>query len=390
MTMKTTLLVLLLFLAACHGEDKSKCKDRIYRGNPIHSPVTQLPFLDKPEIPHDQSLPAVTVTDLNASIESIMTSTDLTGITASVGVPGQGVWTYTGGVINRDSQIPVTESTFFWWMSIGKIFTATIIFQLIEEGKLTLDTSIAPWFPEPKYANSITIDDLLKHTSGLYSFQEDKRIINLERYLPPDELLSIAFSHPPLFCPNQYWGYSNTGYVMLAKIIESITGETYANAVQSRILQPLGMSNTMALEATIPGNIAYGHNEAKLPAPHFFPNLPFGAGNIISTSYDMVIFLQAYLHGDLFSNTTLHTALLELYPMYENGLYYGRGVMLFDIKNDNVELLWIGHTGGSQNTNAVIALDVNSGIIVTASVNDKTPTTAIAVKLFETIKAADL
>ena len=89
MTMKTTLVVLLLFLAACHGEDKSKCTDRNYRGNPIHSPLTQLPFLDVSEIPLKQSLPAATIADLNSSIESIIASTDLTGITASVGVPGQ-------------------------------------------------------------------------------------------------------------------------------------------------------------------------------------------------------------------------------------------------------------------------------------------------------------
>jgi D-alanyl-D-alanine carboxypeptidase len=137
-------------------------------------------------------------------------------LTAAIAKPGGGTWTKT--IPPGDAPPPAR----FWWASAGKTFTAIVGLQLVEEKKLTLETTLDKFQPDFPNARVITIEHLLTHTSGLFSFQEGLALRKRAGYQPPDTLLGVAKRHAPGFCPGEAWAYSNTGYVLLGRIIEKI------------------------------------------------------------------------------------------------------------------------------------------------------------------------
>ena len=114
--------------------------------------------------------------------------------------------------------LPNAVPRWFWFASDGKAFTAVVVQQLVEEGKLKFDDKLARWFPDYPNARVITIDHPLTHTSGIYSFQADSGLLRAKPgYKTPEELIAVALTHGNAFCPGEYWSYSNTGYVMLKR-----------------------------------------------------------------------------------------------------------------------------------------------------------------------------
>ena len=105
--------------------------------------------------------------------------------------------------------------------------------QYVEEGRLSLNDRVIRWFQEYPNATAITIDHLLSHTSGIYSFQNDPGMQERLGYHSPEELIEIARAHGNGFCPGEYWSYSNTGYVMLGRIIEQLEGKALSRSADS-------------------------------------------------------------------------------------------------------------------------------------------------------------
>ncbi|MDP0499065.1 MAG: serine hydrolase domain-containing protein [Verrucomicrobiota bacterium JB022] len=135
----------------------------------------------------------------------------------------------------------------FWWASVGKAFTAMVVVQLVEEGKLRYDQTLADFAPQVPYAELITVRHLLEHTSGIFSFQEDRKFREQHGYKSPGDLLKVALRHDPAFCPGAHWHYSNTGYILLGQIIEQVEGAPYHEVVNRRIFAPLGLKHAAAL-----------------------------------------------------------------------------------------------------------------------------------------------
>jgi CubicO group peptidase (beta-lactamase class C family) len=246
------------------------------------------------------------------------------------------------GLANRDFAAPVTRDTRFNLGSANKNFTAVVIGQLVEEGRLDWDDPLArflPDFPDSAAARRIRIRHLLTHTSGLGSyfgprFQEASRA----RWRTVDDAMALARPDSLRFEPGTRWAYSNTGYLVLGKVIEVVTGQDYFEVVRERIYSRAGMtaSDSYELDRVNP-DLAVGYELEYGPAPaedrwrnnlfeHVIRGLPAGGG--YATAMDLVRYSEALRAGTLLRPATL--ALMRAPRPEVASPRYGYGFVLFE------------------------------------------------------------
>lgn len=224
--------------------------------------------------------------------------------------------------------------------SITKSFTAVMIMQLVEEGKLSLDTKLSKFFPELNKADQITIRQLLGHESGLGSITDDPTYGDWnQQQQTRQQMMKIIASQPKRFEPGEKTQYSNTNFVLLGYIIEDLTDSSYAEQLQTRICERAGLSRTAYMtmsdaSANIARSFRRGADDWK-PHEQTDPSIPHGAGAIMSTAGDLTRFAQALFDGKLVSKSSLD----EMKPA-ELGM--GRGLFSFPFGQKRA----FGHNGG--------------------------------------------
>jgi CubicO group peptidase (beta-lactamase class C family) len=239
------------------------------------------------------------------------------------------------GVANNDQ-------TRYWIASITKLFTAALVLQLQEQGKLDLQATVATYLPDYAVdgADRITVHQLLNHTSGLKNFDQVKSLEQaltegLPTYQAPytSEQLIRKFGSGPLeHAPGTSFDYNNGDYLLLGKIIERIAGKTYEQVLRERILAPLGMRDTgMLRHADVVKGLAstYSYRDDLKALSNDFPVYPenwYAAGAMYSTVDDVLRFSDA-----LFGSRLLHKATLAL--LTTPGLDdYGYGLWVYETR----------------------------------------------------------
>ena len=212
------------------------------------------------------------------------------------------------GMADRAGGVPSTPETRYPIHSITKSFTAIIVLQLVSEAVLDLAGTLQQYVPN--YAGTasdrITLHQLLSHTSGVpdYLFAIPGYLGPEPPNLPRDSVLTLVASLPLEFEPGTGLGYSNTGYVLLALVIEEVTGQTFAETLQERLFDPLEMNNSRWQETEVGQGIAVQHRgDVEAPDVILFP----GEAGIVSTLDDMHRFASA-----LGSTQLLPTEMWEL------------------------------------------------------------------------------
>ena len=239
---------------------------------------------------------------------------------------GKVVYSRAFGAAQLAPNVPATPATHYRVGSISKMFTATMILQLIEEKKLTLATPLATFFPQLPNAKAITIDQLLSHRSGLHSFTSDPAYPSyMTQPKTQAEMLALIAPTKPDFEPGTNYAYSNSNYVVLSYIIEKLTKMPYAQALQKRITTKAGLKDTYYGGKIDPAkqeafSYAGGPSGWKL-MPETDMSIPSGAGAIVSTPADLDRFLEALFGGRLVSAASLG----EMKTIRDG---YGRGLML--------------------------------------------------------------
>lgn len=367
--------------------EKTNCDSAVpYRGTALHPPVAEAVFAAIP--PNLDSEPDKSLsTRLDAAIDDILKKTKTAGITAAVGIPSQGIWHTSRGLSSTEPPTPVDDTSLFHFASAGKAFTAVVIQQLVAEGKLRYVDPLAKWFSDFPNAKAITIEHLLNHTSGIYSFNSDETASGTKEYTAPDAAIQIARKHGNLFCPGAYWSYSNTGYVLLGRIVEMADGKPFHEVVQTRIIAPLGLKHTVTL--------APRQKLEKLVTPHiggkpvrdYDLTTPYAAGNIVGRADDQIRFWHALLSGKLIGKAAVRESCTRLHPMFsaDSGLLYGRGVMLYEFTDGGRKSNWIGHSGGMPFLKAVAAYDTSAKVFVAAAINSDVSAEATANKLLKEV-----
>jgi D-alanyl-D-alanine carboxypeptidase len=318
-----------------------------YVGAAVHAPATAQDFQSQGAL--EGVLDSLTAARLQAAFDRGLTaSPGVKAITATVVVPGRGAWTAQRPG-SGDGPAPI-----YWWASAGKMFTAATILQLADEGKLSLSDPVSKWVAGVPNGDVITVENLLNHTSGLFSANEHLVVQREDRPMSFDDRVRIVARHGAMFCPGQRWRYSNTGYDLLGRIIEKVEGRPYAQAVTARIVTPLGLKSTRILVQGGPHVDVAAIVPAGAAKP-FDPTQPGPAGAVVASSPDMIAFLQALLGGRILKPETTASLLRTPYPMFDPGTFYGLGLMLYDIPAQPSNLYWIGHSGGAPGVAAQVA-----------------------------------
>lgn len=257
---------------------------------------------------------------------------------------------------------PITESTKFRIGSITKTYTAVMIFQLVEEGKLQLTDYLSKYFPQIPNANKITIAQILSHRSGIpeLSVENGWRLQTRTH----EEVLEVIAKGKPNFEPDSQHAYSNTGYVLLGYIVEKVGGKPYQEALKQRISDKIGLKNTyFGIDNSNPNNnesLSYMHMGSWKEAPEINFSIPAGAGAIISTASDMAKFIQA-----LFDLKLISKGSLEQMKTMRDG--EGMGMEPFSFADKTL----YGHTGGSNVSGAWLAYEPNEKLAMAYMTNAK-------------------
>jgi CubicO group peptidase (beta-lactamase class C family) len=255
--------------------------------------------------------------DMSAQIDPLFkefNGSDTPGAVVMVIREGKVIYDKGYGLANVEQKIPCTTSTNFRLASVSKQFTAASILILAEQKKLSLDDPITKFFPEfPAYGTEITVRHLLSHRSGLIDYEDlipDGTAIQVS---DRNALNMVRQQNKTYFPPGSDFRYSNTGYALLSLIVESVSGNPYAEFLKRNIFSPLQMTNTIAYEAGISKvqNRAYGYaleNNQFVPSDQSLTSAVLGDGGIYTSVNDLFKWDQALYTDKILSQKMLKEA----------------------------------------------------------------------------------
>jgi CubicO group peptidase (beta-lactamase class C family) len=322
----------------------------------------------------------------------------LPGIVVGVVADQELVWSAGFGFANTAEKIPMSPETKFRMASHSKLFTATAIMQLREQGKLRLDDPVSrylPWFqvkPAGPDDPPITIEELLTHSSGLP--REAGAHWTTYEFPTEEQLRALTPERQAAFAPEVRWKYSNLAYSIAGLVIEAVSGEKWADYVQRHIFSPLGMTSS-SVDQNVSG-LAVGYNRrmpdgSRAVMPFVDARGMAAATGITSTVEDMAKFVSAqFRKGHMGDDRVLSTgSLREMHRVrvLENNWTSGNAIG-FAVRRDR-DRIYIGHGGGypGYTTQTTINLDARVGVIVLTNTNDSDPG-AIATQLMNTVGEA--
>lgn len=282
--------------------------------------------------------------------------TQFEGLATELGVPGaamlvrtpQGEITATFGATELRGSNPVSLDDHFRIGSNTKTMTATVILQLVQEGRISLTDKVAKYRPDVPDGNRITIEQLLTMRSGLANYTTTLALntaldIQPQRAWNPEELAAMGLAEPPTFAPGDGWNYSNTNTVLLGLIAEQLDGKPLAEIFQKRLFEPLGLRETSypdATDASLPEPYAHGYmystnvdtmESSELPpdqlaqakagtllpsdTTNLNPSWAGAAGAGISTIRDLAHWVEALGSGALLGPTLQKERLASVQPV---------------------------------------------------------------------------
>lgn len=247
---------------------------------------------------------------LPARLQELLDHYDIPG--GAVAILWDGELTEAGaGLANRRTGVAATTDTLFLIGSITKVYTATLVMQLVEEGRLELDQPVASYLPDlqlatPEVTAQVTIRQLLCHTNGIpgdYLPDFGRGDDAVCRYVA--SLVEAGQLHPP----GAFFSYSNSGFILAGRLIEVITGMTWHQAIRQRLLQPAALNDTVTLpEDALPYRVGVGHIpdvDGRLEVGQMWPEFHAGAPagfTPFATARDVVRFAQIHLREGVGAN----------------------------------------------------------------------------------------
>lgn len=285
---------------------------------------------------------------IDTDVQTVLERSGAPSAVIAVVDDGRIVYRKAYGLRDRERRLAATVDTHYEIGSITKQFTAAAILQLQQAGKLSIDDKLSKYLPDAPHADEVTLRQLLSHTSGLPEYldamEEEHTIDKPARF---DQLIAHVAGKPLDFTPGSRWSYSNTGYALLGRLIETVSQESYRHYVQTHLLDPAGMTKTytVADEWRLANKaLGYRRNNGKIErAPTIADSVGWAAGFLVSTVDDVQKWNAALEQGRIV--TPENYALMGTSVRTTDGDDTGYGFGLFvDSLNDQPR---IGHTGGS-------------------------------------------
>lgn len=297
-------------------------------------------------------------------IDSLRVNGNYVGLSIAV-ASDEGVVHYASGYADSVQKKPIKANSYFLSGSVGKTYCAAIILKLIEQQKINLDEFAKnylqkfSWYKRVPNADSLTIRQLLNHTTGLKRYEFNPNFLkdltaSPDKVWKGEDLLSYVFDDKPSFSPGKDWDYSDTNYILLAMIIEAVTGESYYKLIQDWLLTPNGLVQTKPSDSrTLPGlvqgyagdkNDFGGKNEVIGSDGKFIinPQFEWSGGGIYQTTTDLARWMHLLHTGKILSAQSMYLMMQAVPSKLGRNTQYGLGVIIRKLP-DGLEL--VGHSG---------------------------------------------
>ena len=314
---------------------------------------------------------------IQATLDGLVTQNEIPGLNFSYIDAKNRQYNYSSGFENKETQTELGPDHSLFSGSIGKTYAAAIIFQLIDEGKINLDQNIRSYLPSIDWLeripniNDISVRMLLSHTSGLPRWVTKIEVWNMLQE-DPDKVwsykdrLSLIFDDEPVHKAGEGWAYSDTNYILLGLLIETLLEKDYYSILEERILHPNGLTNTYPLVHRKIERLACGYSQLP-PSFHipnqvvndegsyvFNPQVEWTGGGLASTTSDLVKWCHIYYNGSVIKDQLKPDMIL----IHENGRNayetihsYGMGTFIYDTKYGTA----YGHSGFMPGYNSIMA-----------------------------------
>ncbi|MBK6762849.1 MAG: beta-lactamase family protein [Micrococcales bacterium] len=324
-----------------------------------------------PPTPAAQTLPAQTTEALETQLTKTMARNNVPGGAVEVCVPGYEDWATAQGVADVDSDTAMTTDMYWPLRSVTKSVTVTLLLELVDEGKVSLDDTIDKWVDGVPNGDTVTLRQLADMSSGVpeYTTQAwiEDYVADPERAFTTQELIDYANAEPAQFAPGAQKVYTNTNTLLLGEVVAQEYGQPFDQVVTERIVQQLGLDQTRYETAVNdwPGEHPTGYqpdDQGQLqPQDNNFTTLG-PAGAMTSTLPDMCRWGAALGSGELLESATqqarLQGAPLDKGPEYDT---YGLGIGTLEG--------WVGHTGEGFGHTVLVMHNPASGATVAVGMN---------------------
>ena len=292
---------------------------------------------------------------------------DMPGATVLVAKEGKPIYRAAVGKSNLEYNIDMVPENVFMLASITKQFTAVAILMLEEQGKLSLGEPITKFIPDyPTNGKTITVDQLLNHTSGIKSYTGIGNLVKVARNDKTlDELIDYFKNEPMDFDPGEAFRYNNSGYVLLGKIIEVLSGETYEDFIESKIFDRLGMKDSRyGSNSELIQKRAMPYEEGPngyVNANYLSMTLPHAAGSLMSTVDDLLKWQNALTNNTLIKASSLDKAINGSELNNGEHISYGYGLGEMTLKGSK----GYTHSGGifGTSTNGIYMIEEDVYVI---------------------------
>ncbi|WP_176085319.1 serine hydrolase domain-containing protein [Martelella sp. HB161492] len=321
-------------------------------------------------------LPDAMAARLDAAVTAVLGETAAPGVIAGVQTP-EGHWEKAYGLADPETGAPMEIGMHTRIGSVTKTFTGTVLMQLVEAGKVSLDDTIGSYIADIPNGDQITLRQLADMTSGLASYTlsdafQDRLFSHPDRVIPVDELLKYGLDDSPIFAPGARFDYSNTNTVLLGEVIEKVTGKPVGEVFKEQIFQPLGLDNTFwpgtssEIPAPYPQGFTMQGNDATPDAPtnatHWNPSWGWTAGGMISSLDDLLTYGHALGTGQGLLDPETQAVRLASFPSPS-----GYGIAMGCVGG------WVGHSGELPGYNTTVFYDTTSDTTVVVQTNSDIP-----------------
>ena len=299
-----------------------------------------------------------------AKLDSLFKASNYPGLSISI-VTDDGVYNYIAGYSDSARHEVLTSDHLFLSGSVGKTYCAALLLKLVEQGKLDPNAKVAKylgqnsWFVKLPNANDVTVRMLMNHTSGIMRYEFKPQFTadltaNRDKIWKPVELLSYIFNEKPAFEAGKGWDYSDTNYILLAMIIESITGKKYYTLVKEWLLKPLGLTQTFPSDKRKLKGLAQGYagmqndfggkNEMVDKDGKFIinPQFEWSGGGIYQSTADLALWMKMLQEGAVVTNESVNEMRNGVPAKLGPRSMYGIGLIIKELPGGNK---LYGHSG---------------------------------------------
>jgi D-alanyl-D-alanine carboxypeptidase len=294
-----------------------------------------------------KSLDSARIKQIDADVGALLDRTKTPSAVIAIVLNDRIIYRKAYGFRDREHHLQADVDTFYEIGSITKQFTAAAILQLQEDGKLDIDDKVSKFIPDAPHASELTLRQLLSHTSGLAEYF-DTPDIEHEATQPVTfaQLMARIADKPLSFAPDSRMSYSNTGYIILGRVIEIVSHQNYRDYIRTHMLDRAGMKQTynVANEPQL-ANMAIGYRvKAGVleVAPTIHDSFGWSAGNLVSTLDDLAKWSRALAEGKIVSEKS-YRQMTTPATLSQGTSEYGLGLFVDSIRDQPR----IGHTGGS-------------------------------------------